>query len=70
MREPHLCYMKQNQKLHIKTKKGINREKRSKALSAVKPVQNISKNLQSALDVSSIQKEVFLSYKLQDHVYE
>ena len=36
--------MKQNQKLCIKRKKVINRGKRSKTLSEVKPVENISKN--------------------------
>ena len=46
----------------------INREKRSKTLSEVKPVENISKNLQSFLEISPIQKEVLLSHKLQDHI--
>ena len=49
-------------------KEGINREKRSKTLSEVKPVENISKNLQSFLEISPIQKEVLLSHKLQDHI--
>ena len=48
----------------------IDREKRSKTLSEVKPVKNISKNLQSFLEISSVQKEVPFSYKLQDHIYE
>ena len=34
--------------------------KRSKTLSEVKPVKNISKNLQSFLEISSAQKEVLL----------
>ena len=46
-----------------------NREKRSKTLSEVKPVENKSKNLQSFLEISPLQKEV-LSHKLQDHAYE
>ena len=38
--------------------------KRSKTLSQVKPVKNISKNLQSFLDVSPVQKEVLPSHKV------
>ena len=41
-RELHLCYMKKNKKPYIKTKKVINRRKRSKTLSEVKAVENIS----------------------------
>ena len=37
------------------------------ALSEIKPVENISKNLQSFLKISPMEKEVFLSHKLQDH---
>ena len=62
--------MKQNQKPCTKTKKVIDRGKRSKTLSEVKPVENISKNLQSFLEISPMQKEVRPSDKLQDHVYE
>ena len=51
-------------------KKVINRGKRSKTLSEVKLVENISKNLQSFLEVSPMEKEVLLSHKLQDHAYE
>ena len=51
-------------------KKVINRGKRSKMLSEVKPAENISKNLQSFLEISPAQKEVLLSHKLQDHAYE
>ena len=54
----------------IKTKKVINRGKRSKTLSEAKPVENISKNLQSFLKISPMQKEVLLSHKLRDHAYE
>ena len=62
--------MKWNKKSCIKTKKVIDREKRSKALNEVKPVENISKNLQSFLDTTRVQKQVLLLHKLEDHVYE
>ena len=42
----------------------IDRGKRSKAMSEVKPVENISKNLQSFLEISSVQKEVLPPHKL------
>ena len=48
----------------------INRGKRSKTLSEVKLVKNISKNLQSFLEIRHVQKEVLFSHKLQDHAYE
>ena len=51
-------------------KKVIDGGKRSKTLSLVKPVQNISKNLQSFLEISPKQKEIFPSHKLWDHAYE
>ena len=51
-------------------KKVIDRGKRSKALSEVKPVERICKNLQSFLEMSTVQKEVPLSYTLQDHAFE
>ena len=51
-------------------KKVINRAKRSKALSEVKQVENISKNLQSFLEISPVQKEDLPSHKLRDHAYE
>ena len=38
--------------------------------SEVKPVENISKNLQSFLEISPVQKEVLLSHILRDHAYE
>ena len=44
--------------------------KRSKTLSVVKPLENISNNLQSFLDISPVQKQALLSHKLQDHEYE
>ena len=46
------------------------RGKRSKTLSELKPVENISKNLQSFLEISPVQKEVGPSYILQDQAYE
>ena len=45
-------------------KKVINRGKRSKTLSEVKQVENISKNLQSFLEISPMQKEDLVSHKL------
>ena len=39
-------------------KKVIDRGKRSKDLSEVKPVKNILKNLQSFLEICPVQKEV------------
>ena len=46
-----------------KTKKVINKGK-SKILSEIKPVENISKNLQNILEINPVQKEVLLSHKL------
>ena len=40
-----------------------NKGKRSKTLSEVKPVENISKNLKSFLAISPVQKEVLISQK-------
>ena len=54
----------------IESKTVTDREKRSKTLIEVKPVENISKNLQSFLEISPVQKEVLLSHKLRDHAYE
>ena len=48
----------------------IDTGKRSKTLSEVKQVENISKNLQSFLEISPMQKEDLLSHKLLDHAYE
>ena len=61
--------MKQNQKLCTKLKV-VNRGKRSKTLSEVKPVKNINKNLQSFPEISPMQKEVLFSHKPRDHAYE
>ena len=48
----------------------IDTGKRSKTLSEVKLVESISKNLQSFLEISLMQREVLLSHKLRDHAYE
>ena len=53
-----------------KDEKVIDRGKRSKTLSEVKPVENISQNPQSFLEISPVQKEVLPSHKLEDHAYE
>ena len=47
--------------------KVIDRRKRSKTLSEVTPVENISKTF---LEISPVQKEVLLLQELQDHAYE
>ena len=62
--------MKWSKKLCTKTKKVIDRGKTSKALSEVKPIENINNNLQSFLEISPVQKEVLPSHKLWDHAYE
>ena len=41
-------------------KEVMDRGKGSKTLSEVKPVENVSKNLQSFLEISPVQKEVLL----------
>ena len=61
---------KWNQKLCIMMKKVIDRGKRSETLSEVKLVENISKNSQSFLEISPVQKEVLLSHTLKDYTYE
>ena len=66
LKESHLFQMKQNKKPCIKTKKVIGRGKRSE----VKPVENISKNPQSFVEISPMQKEVLPLHKLQDYAYE
>ena len=60
------CQTEQNQKPCIKIKEVIDRGKTSKTLSEVKPVKNISKNLQSFPEISPVQKEVLPSHKLSD----
>ena len=52
------------------TKKVVNRGKRSKTLSEVKLIENISKNRQSSLEINPVQSFVLLSHKLQDYEYE
>ena len=52
------------------TNKMIDRGKRTKTLSEVKQVENISKNLQSFLEISPMEKEELPSHKLRDHAYE
>ena len=51
-------------------KKVINRGKRSKTMSEVKPAENLSKNPQSFLEICPVQKEVLLLHKLHDNAYE
>ena len=51
-------------------KKVIDRGKRSKMLSEVKLVENLSKNPENFLEIHPVQKEILLSHKLQDHAYE
>ena len=50
--------------------KVIGRGKRSKTPSEVKPVENVSKNLHSFLEISPVEKEALPSHKLQDHAYQ
>ena len=50
--------------------KVIDRGKRSKTQSEVKQVENISKNIQSFLETSPVEKEALASHKLRDHAYE
>ena len=50
-------------------KKVIDRGKRSMTLSEVKPIKNISKNLQSSLKMSPMQKKGLPSNKLEVHSY-
>ena len=62
--------MKYNKKTCTKTKKVIDRGKRSKRLSEAKPVEKISNNLKSFLGISLVQKEVLFSHKPRDHAHE
>ena len=50
----------------VKTKKVIDRGKRSITLSEVKPVENITKNLKSFLEINPVQKKVHPPHKLRD----
>ena len=51
-------------------KKEIDRGKRSKTLSQVKPAENISKNLQFSRDKSCAKSPALLSHKLPNHAYD
>ena len=51
------------------TTKVIDREKRKNTLSEVNPVGSISKNPQYFLEINSVQKEVLLPHKVQNHAY-
>ena len=51
-------------------KKVTDRRKRSKTLSEVKLVRNISKNPQNFPEINPVQREILLSHKMQDHAYE
>ena len=59
----------QSKTMH-KDEEGDQQRKRSKTLSEVKPVENISQNLQSFLEICPVQKEVLPSHKLPDHAYK
>ena len=48
----------------------MDRGKISKTLCKLKLVENISKNIQSFLEISPAQKGVLTSHKLPDHAYE
>ena len=48
----------------------IDRGKKVKTLSEIKLAENISKNLQTFLEISPGQKEVLLSHELQNYAYE
>ena len=50
-----------------KNEEGNQQRKKSKRLSKVKPAQNMSKNPQSFLEISPVQKEVLSSRNLRDH---
>ena len=56
-------------KIVHKDKNVVNRRERSITLSEIKSVKNISKNLQSLVEISPEKREVLFSYKLQDHAY-
>ena len=60
--------MKESKSVH-KDEEEEDRGKRSKTLIEVKTVDNMSKNPRF-LEISSMQKEVLPSHKLQDHAYQ
>ena len=45
------------------------RGKRSKTMSEVKLAENVSKNEQSFIEISPVQKKVLPLHKLQNHAY-
>ena len=51
--------MKNHQRLSIKTKKVIQREKRSNSLNEIKPGESISNNPQRFLEISPMQSPSF-----------
>ena len=62
--------MKKNQKPCTAMKKVIDKGRRSKTLSEVKLLEDISKIQQRFFEISPLQKEVLLSHKLQEHAYK
>ena len=54
--------------LWLKREKVINRRKGSETMNEVNPAKT-NKNLKSFLEISLIQKEVFLHINFQDHAY-
>ena len=69
--QENLIYVTWNElKTVHKDEEGDWLRKKSKTMSGVKPVENVGKNPQSFLEISPLQKEVLLSYKLQGHAYE
>ena len=62
--------MEQHQHPCIKTKKVIDIREGSKTLNEVKPAGNIINNPEGFLEKRPVQKEILLSEKLKDHVYE
>ena len=61
--------MKWHQKPYTKTKV-IDRGKKSKTLTEVKPAENINKNPENFLTIVPCKRKVPPSHKFQDHVYE
>ena len=53
-----------------KDEEGYQQREKKIRQSGIKPVKNISKNLQSFLEISPVQKEVLPLHKLRDHAYE
>ena len=59
-----------NQKPCTKAKKVSDRGEGSRTQTEVKPVGNISKNLQSFLEIHFVRKEVLPSHKQRGHAYK